>query len=73
MSHKEKLGKAKALFDDIKVIMADPEADTETKNKIEPMLEEARELKAEAAQLKAIDAFSAEFATETEEKQEPDK
>jgi HK97 family phage major capsid protein len=73
MSHQDKLAEAKAIFDDIRTIMKDPEADTEEKNKIEPMLEEARKLKAEAAQMKEIETFAAEFAAETEEKQEPDK
>jgi HK97 family phage major capsid protein len=79
MSYKDKLGEAQALFAKAKEIIKDPEADTETKNTVEAILEEARKLKGEANQLKEIEKAAkamqdeiAEAEKEKETKKEED-
>lgn len=69
-NYKDKLGQAKKLFADAKAIIVDPEADTETRNTVEGMLEDARKLKAEAMQLKEIEEAAVELGAEVQTKLE---
>lgn len=57
----EKLDRAKALFDQAKAILTNPEASAEDKAKIEPLMEEAKGLKAEAGKLRDIMAHADEI------------
>jgi HK97 family phage major capsid protein len=66
----EKLGQAKELFAQAKAIVLDPEADTETKNTVEGILEEARKLKAEAGQLEEIEKAALELEAKNQEEQQ---
>ena len=75
MTWKEKLEKAKQLFEEAKTILANPEATAEDKERIEPLIEEAKKLKIEAGQLKDIAEFGAELVEDIEAKEaeEPTK
>lgn len=76
---RDKLGKAQALFAEAKGIITNAEADTEEKNKVEGLFEQARQLKADANRLKEIEeaakALTVELAeteeAEQEQEQEP--
>lgn len=62
MSYQEKIGEAKVLMDRAKEILNDKEASVEDKEKVEPLMEQAKALKAEAIQLKDIEtSFYAEI------------
>jgi len=54
MNWREQLGRAEALFQKAKDILANSESTTEEKNQIEAILADARELKADALQYKSI-------------------
>ncbi len=74
MDWKEKLEESRKLFDEVKAILGNPEATAEDKAKVEPMLEDAKRLKAEATQLKDIMQAATEMEELTTEagKQEPE-
>jgi len=52
--YKDKLGQAKKLFDDATAILTNPESTAEDKAKVPQMIEDAKGLQAEAAQLKDV-------------------
>lgn len=54
MEYEEKLAHAKKLIGDAKAILVNEEASAEDKGKVMPMIEDAKKLQAEAAQLKDI-------------------
>jgi len=64
---KEKLAQAKTLFDEVKATVANEEATAEEKEQIQPKLEEAKKLKAEAMQLKDIFSFGIDLAAQARE------
>jgi len=66
MHWKDKLGEAQKLFDEVKAIVSDEEASAEDKAKVQEMLDDARRLKAEAAQLKDITDLGAELEAQKE-------
>lgn len=63
-TYKEKLDAAKALFIKAKEIINNDKATTEEKNQVEAILTEARQLKAEAGQLKELEEAVAELGDE---------
>ena len=69
----QKLEKAALLFEESKTILSNAEATAEDKGKVPQMIEDAKALKAEAAQLQEIDKFGKEFLADKEAKQEEDK
>jgi len=73
--YRDKLGEAKRLFDEALAIVSNPEATAEDKAKVQPMIDDAQKLKAEAGQLKDIaDGASElkEFAQEKADEQQAD-
>src|SRR3990170_1936140 len=68
----EKLDRAKGLFDQARAILETKDAPAEERAKVQPLLEEAKALKAEAAQLKDIDEFGKEYLAAQEAKQGKD-
>lgn len=74
MNYKDKLAEAQKLFDQAKAILTNPEATAEEKNQVEPLMEDAKKLKAEAGQLKELEAFAETMETEVKTKaaSEPD-
>src|SRR5512146_1626808 len=73
MTYQESLAKAAKLFEDAKAILVNPAATAEEKAKVDQMLADAKVLNTEALQLKDIEAFGAEIASEHEQKQGEDK
>lgn len=73
MHWKDKLGEANKLYEEVKAILSNPEATAEEKEKVEAMIADAEKLKAEAMQLKKVEAFGADLVRETEEAQEADE
>ena len=74
MDWREKLGKAQQLADQVKEILAKPDAPAEDMAKIKPMLEEAKKLQGEAAELKDIMADADKILAEKDIKRsEPPK
>jgi HK97 family phage major capsid protein len=73
MHWKDKIGQAEKLFEEAKAILTDPEATAEDKAKVESLMEEAKRLKADAAQLKEVEHHAQELARETEAEQGPDE
>jgi HK97 family phage major capsid protein len=71
MDWKDKLAESRKLFDEVKEILGNPEASAEDKAKVEPMLEDAKRLKAEAMQLK--DILDAAIEMEALDKAEAEK
>ena len=72
MDWKQKLAKARELFEGASAILNNPDAGPEEKAKVQPMLDDAQKLKAEAVQLKDIEAAGMEIAamqTETPKQQ----
>jgi HK97 family phage major capsid protein len=69
----QKLEKAALLFEESKVILSNAEATAEDKAKVPQMIEDAKALKAEAAQMQDIDKFGKELLENKEAKQEADK
>ena len=73
MDYKEKLALAKKNFDEAKAILGNKDASAEDKNKIEPLITDAKKFQAEAMQLKDIDEFGKLLVEEKEIEQPPDK
>ncbi len=69
----QKLEKAALLFEESKVILSNAEATAEDKAKVPQMIEDAKALKAEAAQMQDIDKFGKEMLESKEAQQEADK
>jgi len=67
MKWQERLAKSGQLFAQAKEILANEEATAEDKAKLEPMLTEARQLKAEGVQLKEIETSAVELEQMAEE------
>lgn len=73
MTLKEKIEKANLLFEEAKAIVAKgDDATVEEKAKVEPLLDEAQALKAEAYQMKRIVDYGAQMVAEAEIEQDPD-
>lgn len=66
----DKLGKANALVEEMKVIMTNPKATQEERESIPAKIEEVKALKAEVAQLKEIRRLGIELAGEQAEAEE---
>jgi len=64
---------SKKLFEDAKAILTKADASAEDKAKVEPMLEEAKTLKARAFQLKDISDNLGDIALRHETKQDPEE
>jgi len=73
MDYKEKMARAKKLYDDAKAILTNDEATAEEKAKVPEMLKDAEALKAEAIQLKDILASAGEVVSHLETKQGKDE
>lgn len=69
----ERLDQAKKLFDEAKAIIANAEAPAEEKAKVEGLMERAKTLKAEAAQLQDIDKFGKDYLEAKEKDENEDK
>jgi len=74
MDYRERLAKAKSLFTEARAILENEKATAEDKAKVPKMLEDAKALKAEAAQLKDImESGVDELLKQVEDKQKNDK
>lgn len=71
---KDKLGRANTLFAEAKAILENEDASGEDRQRVEPLIEDAKRLKAEALQLKEIETAAKELAQtiehEAKERQE---
>lgn len=65
MDYKEMLAQAAKLFADARAVLENAEATAEQKASVGKMVEDAKKLKTEAAQLKEIEQAALEVATET--------
>jgi len=72
MSYKDKLAKAKDLFDQAATVLSNPEATAEEKENAGKMVEDGRELKATGLQLKEIQMSAAELEEEMKAAKEPE-
>lgn len=66
---KEAKAKSETLFDEVKTILSNPEADAEQKAKVEPMLKEAEEYKQRAFDLRKVDEAKANLVALKEDEQ----
>ena len=69
MDYREKLAQATKLFADARAVLENPEATAEQKTAVVQMVEDAKKLKAEAAQLKELEQAALDVATEAKSAQ----